>query len=76
MKYKEIRSELGRGSAVAAAALGDFHAANVQYRNHSVKVQIDHEQYLMSVFCDFPKRFHQYIRSKKVGRPSVGLLVL
>ena len=75
-EYKRVRGEFGRSSHVAAAALQEFQAVNNQYRDHAVRMQIQHEEGLLSVLKESPKKFHHYIRSKKVGRPSVGPLLL
>ena len=76
LKYKEVRSNFGRGSAAAAEALSDFQAANIQYRDYSRTQQIEYESTLMRDYKEYPKRFHHYVRSRKVGRPNVGPLLL
>ena len=74
--YKQARRDFGRCSLGARDALDRYQRVNCEYRNFSVKQQISFEGRLVGLIRDQPKKFHQYIRSKKVGRPSVGPLRL
>jgi hypothetical protein len=73
--YKVIRQQHGRGSAPASAALNEFNQLNYTYRNFVLTSRIRYETNLLER-VDLRKLFHAYIRSKKVGRPSVGPLAL
>ena len=70
--FKEARSLYGRRSHQAVEALGLFQVSNVAYRNFCNRSIESYEQSLASNFKTNSKLFHKYIRSKKVGNPSVG----
>ena len=55
--------------------LANYDRINHQYKNHFIYSQISYEQTLIAKLKDNPKAFHQYIRKKKVGAPSVGPLL-
>ena len=71
-KYKNVRRELGRKSLSASLAYSAFLELNNRIRRYSVACQSDYEESLVLQSKDRPKLLHSYIRSKKVGRPSVG----
>ena len=72
--YKNLRGLYGRSSQCAAHALAIYSDLNDHYRRFFVHKQIAFERSLVSSLAEFPKRFHAYVRSKKVGNPSVGPL--
>ena len=72
--YKDTRNTYGRHSAIAVQALAVFDVINSRYRNFFSDSQMRYEQSLLENFRECPKRFHTYIRSKKVGGLSVGPL--
>lgn len=74
IKYKSSRTTFGRNSQIAIADLDHFNAINNRFRNYHIYAQIDYESSLSSKVKSAPKLIHQYIRSKKVGAPSVGPL--
>ena len=72
--YRTARNTHGRRSLEASIALESYAAANREYRCHFVNSQIRHELSLMESLKETPKKFHAYLRSKRVGPPSVGPL--
>ena len=74
--YKNARQQLGRRSTGASSAYATFATVNKQYRSFSVRAQVDYERSLIEKSKDNPKLLHSYIRTKKVGRPSIGPLKL
>ena len=72
--YKRLRGLHGRNSLPATQALAVFDSLNDRFRRFFIYAQRDYEESLMLNYKTFPKRFHSYIRSKKVGSPSVGPL--
>ena len=72
--YKEVRSRYGRRSREAADALANYQEINVSYRNFYGRSVVAYEQSLARDLKQNSKLFHKYIRSKKVGNPSVGPL--
>ena len=72
--YKSLRGLHGRTSLLATQALAVYSDLNDRYRRFFIYAQSDYEHSLMMNFKMFPKRFHSYIRNKKVGNPSVGPL--
>ncbi len=72
--YKNTRAIYGRYSDESVSALANYNAINYRYKNYFVHSQISYEVSLIDKLKDNPKSFHQYIRSKKVGAPSVGPL--
>ena len=72
--YKELRTLHGRNSQMATDALQAFLEINFNYRNYTTHRQIAYENQILSNFSTNPKPFHSYIRSRKVGCPSVGPL--
>lgn len=72
--YKTARSTCGRQSPQAIQALAHYDILNSNFRNYFTHKQIDHERSLLQQLKHSSKPFHQYIRSKKVGTPSVGPL--
>lgn len=75
-QYKESRTTYGRQSQQAQQALNNYNILNNTYRNYFKHKQIEHEKHLVRNLKTLPKLFHQYIRNKKVGVPSVGPLRL
>ena len=73
-RYKQLRSNFGRNSQISKDALHVFQNVNFEFRNFLVRAQIDYERDLVERLSEAPKLFHRYIRSKKVGNPSVGPL--
>ena len=74
--YKRVRLSLGRNSKEAQAAYKAFSGVNKEVRTFAVKSQCDYELSLITRSKDNPKLLHAYIRNKKVGRASVGPLLL
>ena len=72
--FKRSHSTHGRQSLETALVLDKFLNVNNFYCNYFAKTQIDFEKSLISKVKSSPKALHKYIRSKKVGAPSVGLL--
>ena len=72
--YKRIRRKLGRLSPVATVALRHFQEVNYSYRGFYIRSVESYEQSLVEDRTHNSKLFHKYIRSKKVGNPSVGPL--
>ena len=72
--YKRCRSVYGRCSQQALLALEQFKDINFRYRNFYTFSQIDFEKSLTDRIKSSPKCLHHYIRTKKVGAPSVGPL--
>ena len=72
--YKNLRRLYGRSSVHASQALTVYNDLNDRYRRFFTHSQITFEHSLVSNFTEFPKRFHAYVRSKKIGNPSVGPL--
>ena len=73
-KYKCERLQFGRNSEAAKRALADFFAANNAIKQFLLKSQSEYEKHLVNDLKQSPKRFHAYLRQKKVGCPSVGPL--
>ena len=72
--FKNIRSVHGRRSPEATAALAGFQEINCSFRGFYNRAVLDYEQSLATDQKINSKLFHKYIRSKKVGNPSVGPL--
>ena len=72
--YKNIRSVHGRRSREATAALASFQEINCSFRGFYNREVISYEQSVAADLKTNSKLFHKYIRSKKVGNPSVGPL--
>ncbi|XP_045137135.1 uncharacterized protein LOC123519700 [Portunus trituberculatus] len=72
--FKSTRRFYGRHSKQCTQALENYNIINRQYRNHFIYSQIAYERTLMDNLKRNPKAFHQYIRNKKVGAPSMGPL--
>ena len=64
----------GRRSGEAAIALADFQEVNASYRSFFCRSVVAYEQSLAVDLKANSKLFHKYVRSKKVGNPSVGPL--
>ena len=58
----------------AGAALDHYNAINNQFRNFHISSRVEYERSLIGRIKEYPKAFHSYIRSKKVGNPTVGPL--
>ena len=74
LNYKDVRSRYGRRSREAADALSSYQDINAAYRSFYSRSLITYELSLAANFAANSKLFHRYIRSKKVGNPSVGPL--
>ena len=74
--FKEARRKFGHQSPLAQQLLESFQEVNFQYRNFELFARAKYELELVNCIDDAPKRFHSYIRNKKVGCPSVGPLRL
>ena len=72
--YKAVRAFHGRGSAEAAQALFIFREWSLMYNSSVYSAVCNYEMSLLRT-AD-ARRFHGYLRSKKVGRPSVGPLLV
>lgn len=72
--YKNARNTYGRHSTQASQALANYDDINNTFRNFFTSIQIDYEKSLIQKLQSSSKPFHQYIRRKKVGTPSVGPL--
>ena len=72
--YKNVRSRYGRRSGEAAVALADFQQHNLLFRRFFNDAVVSYEQSLAANLKENCKLFHKYVRSKKVGNPSVGPL--
>ena len=73
--YKKTRLSFGRNSARAKTAYIVFSGINREVRTFAARSQCDYEKSLISRARDNPKLLHSYVRSKKVGRPTVGPLL-
>ena len=73
--YKDARALNGRRSQRALDALEIFLSINATYRNYYNNSVKRYEELLAVDMKKNSKLFHKYIRSKKVGNPSVGPLV-
>ena len=73
--YKFLRSRNPRNSVIVKDAHAAFRTANLALKNATIKAVSDYEYSLASDKKN-PKRFHSYLRSKKVDRPSVGPLLV
>ena len=73
-EYKNDRRRYGRNSAEAHASLELFNGLNYNYRNYSITSQISYEDSMTGQFLVYRKALYSYMRSKKVGRPTVGPL--
>ena len=71
--YKFLRSRNPRNSPIVKNALSAFKAANIALKHATITAVSKYELSLASDKRN-PKRFHAYLRSKKVDRPSVGPL--
>ena len=56
------------------SALNSYDVLNHRYRNYFIFQQINHEERLLESFVECPRAFHSYIRSKKIGMPTIGPL--
>ena len=74
--YKRQRHYLGRSSAGTRAAYKTFSVVNRELRSFAVRSQCNYESSLIDRSQDNPKLLHSYIRNKKVGRPTIGPLLL
>lgn len=74
--YKQQRQQLGRKSTQTLDSYKAFSAVNRELRGYAVKQQSDYERSLIDRSAENPKLLHSYIRNKKVGRPTVGPLLL
>ena len=76
VKYKSVRLRLGRSAAPTREALQDFFTVNQSVKTFALRSQSEYELQMLEKFkCD-PKLLHGYVRSKKVGCPTVGPLRL
>ena len=75
-RYKYARQQFGRRSPNSSAAYASFQCWNKQYRTFTVSCQASHEENLLLYSKENPKLLHSYIRSKKIGPPSVGPIKL
>jgi hypothetical protein len=76
LSYKSLRRQFGRHSGEALDALEIYSSLNLNFRNFHINAKISHEESLVATIRESPKRFHSYIRTRKVGTPSVGPLRL
>jgi hypothetical protein len=74
-RYKDERKVEGRNAASALEMLHIFNEINWRYRNFSVASRSLYEMRLLEK-DDNRKLFHAYVRSKKIGCPTVGPLRL
>ena len=74
--YKNVRHNLGRKSPGALTSYNAYASVNKEVRNFAVRSQSEYESSLIERSRDNPKLLHSYIRNKKVGRPTVGPLLL
>ena len=72
--YKRLRTSFGRHHDEVCLAWENYSALNREFRNYAIVKQIEHEESLIAVLNENPKRFHAYIRRMKEGRPPVGPL--
>ena len=70
----QARQTYCRGSLLAGAALDHYNAINNEFRNFHISSRVEYERSLIDRIKEYPKTFHSYIRSKKVGNPIVGPL--
>ena len=75
-KYKSARLQFGRKSVEAEVAMRDFFVVNQALKKFAITSQSEYEKHLIGELKTSPKRFHAYLRQKKVGCPSVGPLRL
>lgn len=73
LQYKDARSRFGRLSPIALRLWHVFRSLSVEFGNTVRQCVISYEKSLIS--SDNSKRFHSYLRSKKVQRPTIGPLV-
>ena len=70
--YKTVRRKLGRKAPASLEAYGAFAKINKELRAFTVSSQCHYEANLIDRSRENPKLLHSFIRSKKVGCPSVG----
>jgi hypothetical protein len=75
-QFKDVRRVHGRAAVQTTDALSVFDDVNDRFRNFFIHRRISYEQSLVDKIGESPKCFHSYVRSKKVGNPSVGPLRL
>lgn len=73
-RYKAVRSSLGRRHQTTLDAWREFSDANMAIKNFARKSQEEYERKVASQLKTNPKRFHAYLRHRRVGRPTVGPL--
>ena len=74
--YKAVRQKLGRKAPTSVEAYGAFASVNKELRTFIVSSQSQYERDLLDRSRENPKLLHSYVRSKKVGCPAVGPLML
>ena len=75
-KYKLCRTSFGRRSPIAIEAWGEFASVADEVRLFSINSQKTYERSLASQIQTNPKLFHSYLNHRKVGKPSIGPLLL
>ena len=75
-EYKELRRLHGRDDARTTVAWQTFTAANNNIKTYAINSQKGYEREIVGQLSTTPKLFHNYIRHRRVGRPSLGPLRL
>ena len=74
--YKEARASNGRRSPQATAAWSNFQSVARDVKMFSYNSQKTYERGVVSQINDNPKLFHSYLKHRKVGKPTVGPIML
>ena len=72
--FLATRGRVGRHHELCLLAWQEFSNLNLEFRNHSLNRQWEHELKLVRSLSHSPKLFHGYLRRKKKGNPPVGPL--
>ena len=73
LKYKNARAKFGRSSPVTLRLWHNFRCLSIEFGNNVQQCVSNYELMLVSDKFN-TKRFHAYLRKKKILRPSIGPL--
>ena len=76
VRFKEIRGSYGRTHQNTLDAWNKFHDVNTTIKHFAVNSQIEYEKSISCQIGPNPKLFHSYIKHRRVGKPSVGPIIL
>ena len=76
VSYKDARSSYGRSHQNTLDAWDKFHDVNIRIQIFAINSQIEYERSISCQIGSSPKLFHSYIKHTRVGKPSVGPIVL